>query len=151
MLAIYYARSTSPFAPILDKGGGTPELASVVALCNTAGLTSPRPLPERGLAHEEKRIAVLLTVALVVSTMMVAMAAPAFAAPQTAQGTCGVGGPSGSGASGCAGNVGGYIITKNQGCRDINRGPFRSAEESCTFVNSPNSGSRLALGPSPSY
>ena len=92
----------------------------------------------------KKRIAVLLTVALVVATMMVAMAAPAFAAPQTAQGTCGVGRPSDSGAFGCAGNVGGFIITKNQGCREINRGPFRSEEEVC-----PDSGSRVALGSYP--
>ena len=67
----------------------------------------------------KKRIAVLLRVVAMMVAMMVAMAAPAFAAPQTAQGTCGVGGPSDSGASGCAGNVGGHIITENQGCRDI--------------------------------
>ena len=52
MLAIYYARSNSPFAPILDKGGGTPELASVVALYNTAGLITP-PFTGKGVAHEE--------------------------------------------------------------------------------------------------
>ena len=91
----------------------------------------------------KRRIVVLLTVVLMVA-MMVAMAAPAFAAPQTAQGTCGVGGPSDSGASGCAGNVGGFIITKNQGCREINRGPFRSEEEVC-----PDSGSRFSVGSYP--
>ncbi len=90
-----------------------------------------------------KMLAALVTAAML-AAMMVAMAAPAFAAPQTAQGTCGVGGPSGSGASGCAGNVGGFIITKNQGCREIDRGPFRSEEEVC-----PDSGSRVALGSYP--
>ena len=92
----------------------------------------------------KRRIVVLLTVVVLMVAMMVAMAAPAFAAPQTAQGTCGVGRPSDSGASGCAGNVGGFIITKNQGCREINRGPFRSEEEVC-----PDSGSRVTLGSYP--
>ena len=90
-----------------------------------------------------KMLAALVTAAML-AAMMVAMAAPAFAAPQTAQGTCGVGRPSDSGAFGCAGNVGGFIITKNQGCREINRGPFRSEEEVC-----PDSGSRVALGSYP--
>jgi len=70
-----------------------------------------------------KRIMVLVTAALVMAAMMVAMAMPAFAAPQSSIGTCGIGGPSGNGASGCAGNVGGSIVTEQQGCKDIG-GPF---------------------------
>jgi hypothetical protein len=89
-----------------------------------------------------RRIMMMVTVALVTAMMMVAMAMPAFAAPQSANGTCGVGGPSDNGASGCAGNEGGDIITENQGCREINRGPFHSEEEFC-----PNSGSRVSIGP----
>ena len=70
-----------------------------------------------------KRIIMILAVALVMAAMMVAMAMPAFAAPQSSIGTCGIGGPSGNGASGCAGNVGGSIVTEQQGCKDIG-GPF---------------------------
>jgi len=77
-----------------------------------------------------KRIMMLLTVALVMAAMMVAMAMPAFAAPPP-QGTCDVGGPSGNGASGCAGAVGGFIDTEQQECKDINRGPFNNNEFSC--------------------
>ena len=73
----------------------------------------------------------LVVVALVMAAMMVAMAMPAFAAPRFPTGTCGVGGPSDNGASGCAGNVGGSIVTEQQGCRDINRGPFNENEFGC--------------------
>ena len=86
----------------------------------------------------------MVTVAVVTAAMMASMAIPAFAAPQSANGTCEVGGASDNGASGCAGNVGGFIITKNRGCRDINRGPFHSEEEFC-----PTSGSRVTLGSYP--
>ncbi len=91
-----------------------------------------------------KRIRLVLTVALVMATMMVAMAAPAFAAPppESPHGTCGLGETSG-GAAGCAGNIGGFIITEHQGCREINRGPFFSSE----FFSCPNSGSRVSIGP----
>jgi hypothetical protein len=76
-----------------------------------------------------KRILLLATVAFVVAAMMVATSMSAFAAPQFPAGTCGVGGPSGKGASGCAGNLGGFIVTQNQGCKEINRGPFFDPEE----------------------
>jgi hypothetical protein len=36
----------------------------------------------------------------------------------------------GQGASGCAGNVGGFIKTRN-GCRNINQGPFNQGKHSC--------------------
>ena len=78
-----------------------------------------------------RRIMLLVVVALVMAAMMVAMAMPAFAAPRFPQGTCEVGGPSGNGASGCAGAVGGHIVTEQQGCRDINRGPFNDNEFAC--------------------
>ena len=71
-----------------------------------------------------KRIMMLMTVALVVAAMMLAMAMPAFAAPRPpGQGTCDIGGLMGEGASGCAGNIGGFIVTEQQGCKDIG-GPF---------------------------
>lgn len=76
-----------------------------------------------------KRIIMILTVALVLAAMMVAMAMPAFAAPPP-QGSCEVGGVRGK-VSGCAGAVGGFIDTEQQGCRDINRGPFNTGEFSC--------------------
>ena len=70
-----------------------------------------------------RRALMVCVLALILAAMMVAMAMPAFAAPQSSIGTCGIGGPSGNGASGCAGNVGGSIVTEQQGCKDIG-GPF---------------------------
>ena len=44
---------------------------------------------------------------------------------------CSVGtGSPGQGASVCAGNVGGFIETRN-GCRNINEGPFNQGKHSC--------------------
>ena len=55
----------------------------------------------------------------------------AHAAPQSNHGTCDIGnGNAGQGASGCAGNVGGFIETRN-GCRNINQGPFNEGEHTC--------------------
>jgi hypothetical protein len=89
-----------------------------------------RPTTEREVLM--KRIMMLMTVALVVAAMMLAMAMPAFAAPRPpGQGTCDIGGLMGEGASGCAGNIGGFIVTEQQGCKDINRGPFTTGEFSC--------------------
>lgn len=82
-----------------------------------------------------KRITALVVAALVMAAIMVAMAMPAFAAPRSPTGTCAIGGPSGTGALGCAGNVGGSIITEQQGCREINRGPFNENEFGCQIFD----------------
>jgi hypothetical protein len=71
----------------------------------------------------------MVVVALVMAAMMVAMAMPAFGAPPP-QGSCEVGGVRGE-VSGCAGAVGGFIDTEQQGCKNINRGPFNNNEFSC--------------------
>jgi hypothetical protein len=68
-------------------------LASVVALINLAGLTSPA-LHGRG-QRMMRRVLLLVTVALVMATMMVATATSAFAAPkggQTPENSCGAAG-----------------------------------------------------------
>jgi hypothetical protein len=76
-----------------------------------------------------RRALMVCVLALILAAMMVAMAMPAFAAPPP-QGSCEVGGVKGK-VSGCAGAVGGFIDTEQQGCRDINRGPFNTGEFSC--------------------
>jgi hypothetical protein len=79
-----------------------------------------------------RRIVLLVTLVVVMATMMVAMAMPAFAAPQEPHGTCQVGG-TGSGAQGCAGNVGGFIVNENaeEPLRCINNGPFNINRPPC--------------------
>ena len=63
-------------------------LATVVALCNAAGLTS-LALRGKGVALM-RRILVVLTMALVMAALMLAMAMPAFASHQGgAAGECG--------------------------------------------------------------
>ena len=84
-----------------------------------------------------RRMILMLTVAALMVAALTITAAGAFAAPQEAHGTYGVGGPSFSSteesAFGCAGNVGGFIVTENQGCREINQGPFSVFEGICSF------------------
>jgi hypothetical protein len=87
---------------------------------------------ERNMNVTLRRTLMVCVLALILAAMMVAMSMPAFAAPRVPQGTCDVGGLSaGNGAFGCAGNVGGSIVTEQQGCKDINRGPFNDNEFAC--------------------
>ncbi len=91
-----------------------------------------------------RRVVLLVTLVVVMATMMVAMAMPAFAAPQSPHGTCDIGtgpeerpGPvNESGALGCAGNVGGFIVNENANelLRCINNGPWHERRPPCTGV-----------------
>jgi hypothetical protein len=93
------------------------------------------------LAMKQKATLLVLGLTLTIATIVSAMGTAttlgaiqnAHAAPSqvNSHGTCLIGeGNHGQGASGCAGNVGGFIETRN-GCRNINEGPFNQGKHSC--------------------